>query len=211
MTLDDARAFFDQADALSWKPHIIIIGGEPTLHPEFMEFVALARSRTDREIQIFSNAHRPEARELIELARAEHSASLVKETWKPAGSVERAGDKAERDWSDDVYLSPADHGLELRIPCFAHSSEICGISIDHEGYSPCAMGGAIDALLGLGVRTKVLADLFDPQKYAAMTAALCEHCGWRMEMKLPDMPKERQLCHGTPMSRTWRKAFEGRK
>lgn len=213
MTLDDAREFFRQADELNWRPIIIIIGGEPTLHPDFMEFCKIGREWTDGEILMFSNAHRPEARELIDKARLDYSASIEGATWKPGGTVHTIEDKKARDWTDDVYLSPHDHGLPQRLPCFAHCTEICGISIDHEGYSPCAMGGAIDALLGLGVRTKRLADLFEPVKLQEITEALCKHCGWRyqymFERATDDPGVEERF--GVQMSKTWLAAFKDRK
>ncbi len=95
--------------------------------------------------------------------------------------------------------------------------------MDHDGYTPCAMGGMIAGLLGGRGRTKVLADLFDEVKVAELTRQLCEHCGHQMSLQSGARPGgEGMVRHaayaetlpkyfGSPMSPTWEKAFEGRR
>jgi hypothetical protein len=99
-----------------------------------------------------------------------------------------------------------------------HSSTRCGISVDAGGYSLCAMGGMIDGFLELNIRTKNLADLFDPAKAAETTRRLCEHCGlsgrnnpqatkaeWRSFVE--GQPKK----YGSFMSPTWLRASTGKR
>jgi hypothetical protein len=119
---------------------------------------------------------------------------------------------------DDYFVSPADYGIE-RKKCWQHGSEICGISIDSGGYMPCAVGGMIDGILKLGLKTKRLADLFDNEKNAAITKEMCRNCGacyskmvngkeleeWRGYVT--SQPKR----WGSHMSPTWHNATEGMK
>lgn len=212
LTLDDIHELFRQCDELRWYPRVTIVGGEPTLSPIFEEAVRVAtewcvRRRRDWAVQVFSNQFTPKSRALLTKVNQRYLASICDDTAKLDGSI--MVDSPGRDWRDDMYVSPTDLGMPLRAPCWMHSSQICGVSVDHDGYSPCAPGGAIDSLLKVGGRTKVLADLFDPEKMAAMTAALCGHCGFGLispEQKA-DLPKH----FGVPMSPRWVEAFRGRK
>lgn len=208
MTVEDVKEFFRQARELNFNPDILIIGGEPTLHPNFLEIVAIAREfKGDGLVQVWTNGR---DRELVKLIREKYNASVPEETFK---------EKSRTDFPwDDYFISPADFGIK-REKCWQHGSEICGISVDSGGYMPCAVGGMIDGMLHLGLRTKRLADLFDNDKNAAITEKMCAHCGacnskllvgndlteWRAYLN--KQPKR----WGSHMSPTWTKATEGRK
>lgn len=212
MTIEDGVEFFRQAKALGWRPRVTLVGGEPTMHPQFQDFVDLARENTDEAPQVFSNGTQAKTQRLLQIAR-DRGASVAAETQKPNGTIHGPADY--EGWELDVFVSPEDHGYPLRPPCYQHASVICGVSVDHEGYAPCAMGGAIEALLHVGGRTKVLADLFDEEKVAKMTADLCRHCGHQY-IKASGGAFQRQVDESprlfdSPMSPTWRKAFEGRR
>ena len=226
MTIEDVEEFFRQARALDWIPGIVITGGEPTMHPQFVEIVGMATEftrstgKSDKAtatasgnyVRVFSNQHRPKARELCRLVRDRFGASIVGDTAKPEGSVGGPADYSG--WSTDVFVDPSDLGKPLRMPCYQHASAICGISVDRDGYSPCSPGGALDALRPCGGRTKVLADLFDQEKVAAMTAALCGMCGSQavnMGVLTQGEVDAQPSRFGTPMSPSWVKAFEGRR
>lgn len=212
MTLDDAREFFRQCRELNWSPGIILIGGEPTMHPDFMEFVRLSREFAGPTgfVQVWSNGYTPEARELCARARHEYGADV------PAGTHKFSGSVVQPD--DDIFVSPVDFGKPTHSPCMIHSSTRCGISVDAGGYSVCAMGGMVDGFLELGIRTKNLSDLFDPEKAAEMTKKMCEHCGlsgrnnpqatqaeWRAYVE--KQPKK----YGSYMSPTWLRASVGKR
>lgn len=225
MTLDDVREFIRQAQELDWVPGIVITGGEPTLHPEFLEIVRIASEfthstgkseiATERAsgnyVRIFSNAYTEKSRRLLEEASARYRASIVRDTWKLGGSVTSAADYPG--WVDDVFVSPTDLGKPLRAVCYQACSQICGLSVDSEGYSPCSPGGALGALLGVG-KTKRLADLFDQQKVAELAAALCRHCGSQavgMNILTREEVDAQPKLFNSPMSPTWVRAFEGRR
>lgn len=211
MNLSDALEFFEQADGLGWKPsEITFVGGEPTLHPEFLRFVEVTQKWLGKPAQVWSNAYRPKARELVQIAARTFGTSICQETQKPGGAVREKGEGEY--WVDDIYVSPADYGVE-RTPCFQHASVICGVGVDAGGYSPCAMGGTTAGLLGVRSRTKVLADLFDREKVAEMTREMCKHCGHQYIGRRSDLVDVKALPRrfDTPMSPTWIAAFEGRR
>jgi hypothetical protein len=200
MTLDDARDFCRQADALGWRPRITLIGGEPTLHRNFAGFLDLARHFTGdgRRVEIYSNGYGPRARELLAEVRG-RGLAIVQEGTIKTGSVDHP--------VRDIFLAPRDFG-RARAPCPTHSSFTdpdCGISVDARGYTLCCMGGAIDGFLELGLRTYRLADLFDPEFAAYQTRELCDHCGQHLGLDPACLEKCQQV-HGAWMSPSWQEA-----
>ena len=208
MTVDDVKEFFRQCQELNWSPDVLIIGGEPTMHPDFDEIVRLSREfKKGGLVQVWTNGR---DRNAVRRVRSTYAASIPTETFK---------DKSRIDFPwDDYYISPYDFGIE-RQKCWQHASEICGVSVDSQGYMPCAVGGMIDGMLKLGLRTKRLADLFDNEKNAALTKEMCKHCGacltqllkgeelenWRSYIQ--NQPKR----FGASMSPTWYEASKDMK
>lgn len=212
MTLDDVREFFRQADDLCWKPRITLIGGEPTLHPQFLEILDMCTAWSEHRVEIWSNAFAPRAKQLLKLARKK-GAAIQKDTQKPMGA--RRGPRSETDyWVLDQCISPADFGI-TRDACFQHHSVICATAVGANGYGPCSLAGGIDALLNVGATTRTLADMFDREKVAALTEAACRHCGSQF-MERDDKGHTTDVSHlpvrfGVRMSPTWVNAFQGRK
>lgn len=204
MTVDDVKEFFRQCTELKYNPLVLIIGGEPTLHPDFEEICLLARQfrGPGKDVQVWTNGR---DKQVIDRIRNLYHMSVPEETFK---------EKSRTDFPwDDYYISPDDYGM-VRKKCWQHGSEICGISIDSQGYMPCAVGGMIDSVLKLGLKTKRLADLFDNEKNAAITKEMCKHCGACLTQQLNSEEKEKWRNYialqpkrfGSHMSPTWYKA-----
>lgn len=203
--MDDVKEFFRQCKELNFNPDIIIIGGEPTMHPQFEEIVRLSREFKGRGlVQVWTNGR---DRDLVAHIRAKYDASVPEDTYKMKSRIDFP-------W-DDYFVAPKDFGLH-REKCWQHGSEICGISVDAGGYMPCAVGGMIDGMLKLGLRTKRLADLFDNEKNKEISGTMCSNCGacWSNILKEPELSDWRHKVESQPkrfgsyMSPTWMKASE---
>jgi len=207
MTLDDAVNFVDQCEQIKFKPKIILIGGEPTLHEEFWSFIPIVK-RYSTEVILISNQYSERAKEICRICRDENILTVIDEgSPKPRGS---------EIFDESVSLSPKDFGLEKCPPgsCPWHANAgACGISIDHHGYTICPCGGAIDGMLNLGARTKNLKDLFDKNFALQQTCKLCDNCGAFYKQRTGQSGWEKHATvkkyRGTPMSPTWYNAVKG--
>ena len=154
MALDDAREFNRQARELNWFPKIVILGGEPTLHRDLFEFIEIANELSPGRVEVWSNGFRDAAKQQLARIREERKAKVCEETIKANGCMVLP--------QADFFLAPKDFGVINHRPCHNHAAIGCGISVDAEGYAACSIGGAIDSVLDLKLRTKSLKDLFEP-------------------------------------------------
>ncbi|MEL7499029.1 MAG: radical SAM protein [Planctomycetota bacterium] len=199
MTLDDAREFNRQAQELNWSPKIVILGGEPTLHRDLFGFIEIANELSPGRVEIWSNGYRDAAKEILSQIRDEGNVKVCEETIKACGS--------EVLQHSDFFLAPIDFGVIDHRPCHNHAAIGCGISVDAEGYAACSIGGAIDSVLELGIRTKNLKDLFDKEFVHKQTCSLCDVCGRELGITSHHIAKS-QVMHGSLMSPTWQKAVK---
>jgi hypothetical protein len=203
MTLEQVQGFLDEARSLRAPLRKLkITGGEATFHPQFQEIVAaaVAFARTVRcSVSVRTNGHHPKSQQAIAEALRRFPRLSVKDSSKHAGPVTFA------DRHTSMFVSPLDVGLPWPFPCKMMGGWGCGISVDSLGYTICACGGTIDSILGTSVRVSRLKQLTVPCVAREQIKALCSHCGSGMYysglMRLPVM-------HGSPVSRTWARAFQ---
>ena len=197
MTLDDAREFVRQARELDWFPKIVILGGEPTLHRDLFEFIEVAHEISPGRVEIWSNGYRDVAKQKLERVRREGLARVCEETIKADGCMVLP--------QADFFLAPKDFGVINHRPCHNHAAIGCGISVDAKGYTLCSIGGAIDSVLEMNLRTRSLKELFDPEFAHEQTCSLCDVCGRELGVTSHHIAKS-QVMHGSLMSPTWQKA-----
>ena len=227
LTIADVEDAFRQCDELKWEPRVIIIGGEPVMHPQFYEICRMSvqwsiNHRPDNFVQVFSNGHTAKTMDACRKVEQEWSCSIFRDEWKPASRV--GGEPGQSTWYPGMFVSPVDAGMREYGPCYQHSSINCGVGFDAEGFSLCPPGLTIAKLLGdpeHRIHTRRLADIFDPEWAARATREMCRHCGYAMSNRCAPVEEQEQHAAyvaaqprgvaGTPMSPTWQKAFEGRK
>ena len=123
---------------------LAVMGGEPTLHPDYPEIVtglsSWVRAKLVRDLQIWTNglvapsiAHVP----LRWLAPDEVS--------KPDGYAHIIIADHSRKIHSQMFLAPKDTG-QVRAKCTLRDR--CGIALNKYGYWPCGPGGAIARLMG---------------------------------------------------------------
>ena len=205
MTLDRYGEFLDELRTGDIHVRKIrLLGGEPTLHPQFLKFVDMtveyARSIARAcSIRVVSNQFSQHSRELFLEARAIHG-NLVRRSAniKPLGRV----DFGEKKF---MFISPEDAGVKRMGGCDWESSRTtCGFGVDQLGNTLCPMGGTVDSLLRLNARATSVKQLLDTEFHRWQSSVLCKHCGGCMEFS----PLPRTWKHnGTPVSKTWHEAI----
>ena len=223
MTIDDAAIFVQQCLEIGWKPDILILGGEPTMHKDFFAFIHIANT-LGSAVVVYSNQYSKEAKKKCKQVEDEKIAVVHHLSAKPKGSVT---------FTDNIALSPKDFGIENAPPCFVHTAfsgenrppglavtlpngesfvPVCGISVDSLGYTLCPVGGTIDSFLDINIRTKELKDLFDENFALKHTCDMCGVCGFAYQSRTGQSNWHKhesvKKYRGTHLSPTWKKAVD---
>lgn len=200
MTLPRLRAFFDevQSEGVELK-RIRLVGGEPTLHPDFYEMTALCAAYAEKHqcnIRIFSNRHAELSRQVLR---------LVKQRWP---TIQLMGEHKKRSWvfppmTRFEYVSPLDAGIDCAMPCPNMAARgKCGAGVDEVGYSLCPTAGPIDAILDLGARAKTIKQMLDRDFIRWQCETVCSRCGQFMAYTPAQLP-QLWTCNGTPVSKSY--------
>lgn len=199
MSLAQIREFVDESRraGVAWRK-VRLVGGEPTLHPDFDAIVALLRAWRDEgggmEIQVATNGHGSAVRDALD--------RLPKDVTVDDSAKE--GDVQPH--FGDFNVAPRDlpefANADYRNACWV--AEGCGMGLTPYGYYPCAVAGGIDRVLGLGLGRSRLPAPGDPM--LAELAALCQWCG-RFKSGHFVPRKLRLPLYGEPKSASWVDAY----
>ena len=175
MNLEQVKAFVSESIALGKKWELInVLGGEPTLHPEFDQIVRLLLDEyvyaysPDTTIQITSNGYGSLVREKLG-ALPEHP-NLVVDTWS-------FKDSARVPYFTPFNVAPQDTGRfqdqEYARGCWVTS--YCGIGLNHLGYFPCGIAGAMERVMGTQYRKQTISDA--TEDLDKLLVHFCRYCG----------------------------------
>jgi hypothetical protein len=186
LTLEQFSTFLDTCPPYA---RLVLLGGEPTLHPDCVEFAKMSLERSpEAKVIIYSNAYTPKSREVLK--------ELLAMGIKNSGGTEKLDGSVDHQ-DPFIFVSPHDMGQPDRAePCHWCAFKSCGFSVDSHGITSCAIGGAIDGILGLGLRT------WDWNKVTmGQCLDLCRHCGHLYDW--PTEPSTGRFWRGQMVSKTW--------
>lgn len=142
--LDVIRQFVDESFAQGriWA-RIRLLGGEPTLHPQFMAIIEeLSRYQARYpavSIQVVTNGHGQKVQTIIDsLPR-----TVYVENSQKNGEIQPSFGPFNLAPQDSFSYTHADYRNGCSI------AETCGLGLTPQGYYPCAVAGGIDRVLGV--------------------------------------------------------------
>lgn len=176
LELQDIKNFIDDSIKLGKKwNHINVLGGEPTLHPDFESIMMLLQQYVDEyspntTIQVVSNGIAKKSRELCEKVKAEcKNVSIDYDSYKTNNKVEYFSSFNDAPVDDENFKN-ADYTKACWVTSY------CGIGLTSRGYYACAVCGGIDRVLGNHNGAKIFSELTE-EKLREHYNKFCKFCG----------------------------------
>ena len=195
MTVGQVRQFLEETRQrkVHWRK-IQLIGGEPTLHPDFKKILQMmlefrGRYSPNTEVMVTSNGFG---------ARVNQILSRI-----PANVTVHNTQKTSRNQDDFIpfNLAPCDSPeyarADFRNACCV--TRDAGIGLTPYGYYPCVGSGAIDRIFGFDCGRKTLPGLEDGMETDLIR--FCALCGFFR------LNYTSEVCSGPMMSETWQRAY----
>ncbi len=200
LTLSTFTNILDQIEELGFSKRLMIIGGEPTLHPKCLDFLRLAKPRGFEQI-IWSNGYSQSSQVVLTTIAEECLGRIIYTTQKPNGCQEPF-------LTQTIYCSPVDCKRERQPGSLGCKwCVLNGYSVDESGITPCPIGGTVACYVCLAeARTQDLNDLLNPDWVRHSFQLLCHHCGAFLDGRLKKRPEVSSI-EGTLMTRTWINGF----
>lgn len=170
MSVEQVARFVDDSLAREtvWR-RIRVLGGEPTLHPEFPriieELLRYQASQPDAIVEVVTNGYGARVRRAL----GRLPATILIDNSAKDGPVQPT--------FGPFNLAPLDDS-RYRMTNFANGcviAEDCGMGLTPAGYYPCAVAGGIDRILRANLGRVDLPD--DDDDLLSATEQLCGLCG----------------------------------
>jgi hypothetical protein len=194
MSLSQIEKFVSESLNMNWEwKQVTLIGGEPTLHPQFWEILAAIKiyksAHPDCNVEVCTNGYGP---------RVQHVLAQIP-SWV---TVDNSGKQSNKHKFSSYNVAPIDvpqfKNADFSGGCWITSE--CGLGLTRNGYYPCGAGGSVDRVFGFDVGLKELT-LVNSDSTVRQLAELCGHCGHFKE-NYGAQPIEEEL-----MSVTWQRAY----
>jgi len=198
VTVEQIEKFLKESvdKGVMWR-RVRLLGGEPTVHPQFFEIVALL---TD-----YRRRHSPKMLLAVHTNGYGDKVGAVLDRLPPDIKVVSTAKTGVRNLFYPFNLAPRDSGLHrwvdysmgCRVP------QHCGTGLNAYGYYPCAVAAGIDRVIGLDIGRKELPDRDD-----LMAEELRQLCQWCGNFRLGGYNKWEGLVDFEVMSSSWKDAYE---
>lgn len=199
LSLEQIRQFLDESSVagVDWRS-IHLLGGEPTLHPHFLQVLELLKAYKDRDqhhyVVLWTNGY------------GNRVNSVLSNTPPWVKVINSSKDPKETLRFFSYNVAPID------IPKYQHAdfskgcfvAERCGFILTKYGYYPCGPGAAVDRVFGFDIGIKTLSEVND-RKLKDQMNTLCKYCGF---FKATDLFARNKYVTEQEESETWKNAYE---
>jgi len=202
MSLEQIDKFINESIDLNlkWKA-LHLIGGEPTLHPQFFNVLDIIKRYKDINpncfIVVWTNGYGERVNKILSRL-------------PPWIKIENSKKDPKIVPNFMSYnIAPIDL-KEYKNANFSKGccvTEICGTSLTRYGYYPCGPGATVDRVFGFDVGIKKISDLKDIELKNQMSL-LCRYCGY---FKYSEDFMKKNLVSEQKTSASWIKAYENYK
>lgn len=210
MTLDQIQHFIDESIEKGRKWELInILGGEPTLHPDFLEIINtilrnyIEKFSPDTILQVTSNGYSERTRALLQQLPDSDNVVIDEYSYKDSPIVP---------YFTPFNMAPIDtdefQNLDFRRGCWVTS--YCGIGLNVYGYYPCAVAGAMDRVRGDDVGIKSLSEV-TPERMKDLLDRFCRYCGNMADYHVNDgdfIPRcEKEVFSKNKVTKSWQQMY----
>ena len=201
MTVEQIKHFLDESIKANKKwSFIVLIGGEPTLHPDIYEISSLIidyklKYSPNTKITVSTNGVGLKTQEVLknlpEIIHQENSSKTsIKNTQFYTFNVAPV--------DIEKYNAP-----EVDFARGCSTASTAGSALTRYGYYACGAAASIDRVLGLDIGVKHLKDITE-EKFRAQLKLLCGYCGFFKA-------KEDDIYNLEDMSPVWHKIYDNYK
>ena len=171
LTPEDVQQFISDSKKLNinWG-EIVINGGEPTVHKDFIEIATLAGEFAQElkcRFSVFTNGYQDLTKKLLSDVIKRFPKAIIVNT-------EKSPEKLEHHFQMTIAPVDVNFFYEDNNPC--PESYQCGISLNSNGYFVCSPAAAIDGMFNLNQGIKHLADVSEIE-LRNRGNKLCKYCG----------------------------------
>jgi hypothetical protein len=170
ISLKQIKYFIDESNNLQWPWHQIkLIGGEPTLHPQFWQIIEMFRiykiKHPATSFALSTNGFSLKTKEIIQDIPS----------WIYVYNSEKQG---------SVHMFHPFNIAPLDLEGFSNANfsegcpitNGCGIGLNRYGYYPCGSSAAIDRVFGFNIGYKHLSEV-NLRTMTSSLVQLCRYCG----------------------------------
>ena len=183
-----------------WKL-ITVAGGEPTIHPQYLEIIETLRHYRDTHsnktrIVVVTNGH------------GSHNESVLQKT--PNDIIITNTNKIPKTLQghvsfntaprDDSYFDNKDYSKGCIVV------NVCGLGLTRHGYYACGPGAGIDRVLGFGLNILNLSEV-TPERLMQQRKTLCSYCGHFKNWGIYKYNDDQAFSDWGAMSKSWKTAY----
>ncbi len=201
MSLESIQKFVDESIALNWKWKFIkILGGEPTLHPQFFEILKILKTyknfNPDCLVSLATNGFGRKVNDVLNMLP---SWVLLLNTTKTS---------PETNCFSSYNIAPIDTE-EFKNKDFSKGcaiTEVSGLGLTRYGYYVCGAGASLDRVFGFDMGIKKLIDV-KPAPLKEQQKILCSFCGHFKYFSYDDPKKISKWIYDEQLSISWKNAY----